>query len=112
MFRIMKNLWIDEIRTRGRWGRLVTSLPESDEIDDDGVAADALLDTIELARVRTHVESLPEDQRMVVKLVLLGEHSYSEAAAILEIPEGTLNSRLARGRATLLRQYQGKGRLQ
>ena len=112
MFRIMKNLWIDEIRTRGRWGRLVTGLPEFDEIDDDGVAADALLDTIELARVRAHVESLPEDQRIVVKLVLLGEHSYSEAAAILEIPEGTLNSRLARGRAALLRNYQSKGRLQ
>ena len=112
MFRIMKNLWIDEIRTRGRWSRLVTSLPEFDEIDDNGVAADAMLDSIELARVRTRVESLPEDQRMVVKLVLLGEHSYSEAAAILEIPEGTLNSRLARGRATLLRHYQSKGRLQ
>ena len=108
----MKNLWIDEVRTRNRWGRLVTSLPEFDEIDDDGDAANALLDNIELARVRAHVESLPDDQRMVVKLVLLGEHSYSEAAAILEIPEGTLNSRLARGRATLLRHYQNKGQLQ
>ena len=112
MFRIMKNLWIDEIRTRGRWGRLVTNLPEVDEIDDGGDAADALLDAIELARVRAHVESLSEEQRIVVKLVLLGEHSYSEAAAILEIPEGTLNSRLARGRAALLRNYQSKGRLQ
>ena len=112
MFRIMKNLWIDEVRTRNRWGQLVDSLPELDEINDDGAAANALLDSIELANVRAHVESLPEDQRMVVKLVVLGEHSYAEAAAILEIPEGTLNSRLARGRAALLRHYQVKGQVQ
>ena len=112
MFRIMKNLWIDEVRTRNRWGQLVDSLPELDEINDDGAAANALLDSIELANVRAHVESLPEDQRMVVKLVVLGEHSYAEAAAILEIPEGTLNSRLARGRAALLRHSQVKGQVQ
>lgn len=112
MFRIMKNLWIDEVRTRNRWGRLVDSLPELDEINDDGAAANALLDSIELANVRAHVEALPEDQRMVVKLVVLGEHSYAEAAAILEIPEGTLNSRFARGRAALLRHYQVKGQVQ
>lgn len=109
MFRIMKNLWIDEMRMRNRWGRLVESLPDADEIDDRGAAADALLDTIELARVRTLVDALPDEQRMAVKLVLLGEHSYTEAAAILEIPEGTLTSRLARGRAALVRHYQVGG---
>jgi RNA polymerase sigma factor (sigma-70 family) len=106
MFRIMKNLWIDEMRMRNRWGRLVESIPESDEIGDQGIAANGLLDTTELARIKTLVDALPDEQRMAVKLVLLGEHSYTEAAAILEIPEGTLTSRLARGRAALLRHYQ------
>ena len=109
MFRIMKNLWIDETRMRNRWGQLVEGLPEFDEISDDGISADALLDAVELARVRTLVDALPDEQRMAVKLVLLGEHSYTEAAAILEIPEGTLTSRLARGRAALLRHYQVGG---
>lgn len=109
MFRIMKNLWIDEMRSRGRWDRLVTSLPAADEIDDEGAAADAMLGRVELARLRERVEALPEDQRMAVKLVLLGECSYGEAAAILEIPEGTLNSRLARARAALLRHYEHGG---
>lgn len=109
VFRIMKNLWIDEIRTRNRWGRLVERLPDADEIGDDGSAADALLDASELTRIREMVETLPDEQRVAVKLVLLGEHSYAEAAAILEIPEGTLTSRLARGRAALLRHYQGRG---
>ena len=105
VFRIMKNLWIDEIRTRGRWSRLVERLPEFDEIDDRGRGADELLDAVDLKRVRERVELLPDEQRLAVKLVLIGQHSYAEAAEILEIPEGTLTSRLARGRATLLRHY-------
>ncbi|MDP3677122.1 MAG: RNA polymerase sigma factor [Novosphingobium sp.] len=106
VFRIMKNLWIDEVRMRGRWGRLVEALPAEDEIDDRGIGADTMLDTVELARLRERVEDLPEEQRMAVKLVLLGEYSYAEAAELLEIPQGTLTSRLARGRAALLKHYQ------
>lgn len=109
MFRIMKNIWIDELRTRGRWGKIVGALPEDDDIDDDGAGASSILDSVELSRLKDMVERLPDDQRLAVKLVLLGEHSYSEAAAILEVPEGTLTSRLARGRAALLRHYQGTG---
>ena len=109
MFRIMKNLWIDEMRTRNRWGKLVECLPDSKEIGDHGAGADDLLDAVELSRVKTLVDSLPDEQRLAIKLVLLGEHSYAEAAALLEIPEGTLTSRLARGRASLLQRYKVKG---
>lgn len=106
VFRIMKNFWIDETRMRTRWGRMVESLPDDGEIDDRGSGSDALLDSVELTRLRALVEDLPEEQRMAVKLVLLGEYSYAEAAAMLEVPQGTLTSRLARGRAALLRHYQ------
>ncbi|MDE2442444.1 MAG: sigma-70 family RNA polymerase sigma factor [Betaproteobacteria bacterium] len=109
MFRIMKNIWIDEIRMRNRWGRLVEPLPESGDVDDGGRAADEILDHAELARLRAHVEDLPDEQRLAVKLVLLGGKSYAEAAEILEVPEGTLTSRLARGRAALLRHYGNGG---
>lgn len=105
MFRTMKNLWIDEMRRRRRWGRLVEPLPEEHDIGDHGSAADQISDKTELARIRSMLESLPEDQKMAVKLVLLGGHSYAEAAQILEVPEGTLTSRLARGRAALLQRY-------
>lgn len=106
MFRIMKNLWIDEIRMRRRWGRLVEPIPEERDIGDCGVAAEEISDTAELGRIRSLVEDLPEEQRMAVKLVLLGDYSYAEAAMILEVPEGTLTSRLARGRAALLQHFQ------
>lgn len=109
MFRIMKNLWIDELRTRNRWGRLVEAIPEEQDFEDKGSGARAVLASVELSLLKDLVEGLPDDQRLAVKLVLLGEHSYAEAAAILEVPEGTLTSRLARGRAALLRHYRGTG---
>jgi RNA polymerase sigma factor (sigma-70 family) len=108
MTRIMKNLWIDQMRMRGRWSKLVESMPEPDELGDAGDAANSILDQVELGKLRKLVEDLPEEQRMAVKLVILAEHSYREAAAILEIPEGTLTSRLARGRAALLAHYHEK----
>ncbi|WP_338468449.1 sigma-70 family RNA polymerase sigma factor [Novosphingobium sp. ZN18A2] len=109
MFRIMKNLWIDEMRSRNRWGRLVEPMTEEIEAGAGGSAEDEILDVTELARLRSLVEDLPEEQRLAVKLVLIGGHSYAEAAGILEVPEGTLTSRLARGRAALLRHYGAEG---
>lgn len=109
MFRIMKNLWVDEVRKRGRWAKVVSPLGDDDVIGDGGQLAADIEDALELARIRQLVESLPEEQRMAVKLVLLGGHSYAEAAAILEVPEGTLTSRLARGRLALLRHYTEEG---
>ena len=44
---------------------------------------------------------LPEDQRLAVALVLVEGMSYKDAAAVLEIPIGTLTSRLARARSAL-----------
>jgi RNA polymerase sigma factor (sigma-70 family) len=108
MFRIMKNLWIDEMRARTRWGKLVERIPDGVDIGDHGAGADDLLDTVELSRVKTLVDGLPDDQRLAIKLILLGKYSYAEAAALLEIPEGTLTSRLARGRAALLQRYKVK----
>jgi len=106
VFRIMKNLWIDEIRSRGRWARVVEPLTDDREIGDHGSGAASVLQSAELARLRDMIEALPEEQRLAIRLVLLGDYSYAEAAEILEIPQGTLTSRLARGRAALLRQFE------
>ena len=47
------------------------------------------------------MSKLPEDQRLAIALVLVEGMSYKEAAVVLEIPIGTLTSRLARGRTAL-----------
>jgi RNA polymerase sigma-70 factor (ECF subfamily) len=51
--------------------------------------------------VRRAIMSLPEMQRIVVTLVDLEEFSYKETATILDLPVGTVMSRLSRGRQTL-----------
>jgi RNA polymerase sigma-70 factor (ECF subfamily) len=47
------------------------------------------------------MNKLPEEQRLAVALVLVEGLSYKEAADVLEVPIGTVTSRLARGREAL-----------
>jgi RNA polymerase sigma-70 factor (ECF subfamily) len=96
MFGIMKNAWIDLQRTRGRRGEV--ALPE----DSGEHPAVSPVDTnTSLWAVSEAMNKLPEDQRLAIALVLVEGMSYKEAAAVLEIPIGTLTSRLARGRTAL-----------
>lgn len=101
--RIMKNIWLDELRMRGRWSRLVEPMTEGDVLSDEGMGAEDTERAADRRRIRDLTEQLPEEQRLAVKLVLLNELPYAEAAQILEIPEGTLTSRLARGRVALMK---------
>jgi RNA polymerase sigma-70 factor (ECF subfamily) len=56
---------------------------------------------LHLLAVQRAVAELPEEQRLAVALVLVEGLSYKEAADVLEVPIGTLTSRLARGREAL-----------
>ncbi len=96
MFRIMQNVWIDEVRSRQRRGQ--TFVPEEEAAHVGVSTTDAQIDAI---AVRKAVSQLNDDQRAVVGLVLVEGLSYQEAAAVLEIPVGTLTSRLARAREAL-----------
>jgi RNA polymerase sigma-70 factor (ECF subfamily) len=99
MFRIMRNAWIDEVRARQRHGRVLAP-PELGEVmaDQSVPTLDARLNATAVERA---LDALPEDQRIAVALVLIEGLSYQEAADSLDVPMGTLTSRLARGRATL-----------
>jgi RNA polymerase sigma-70 factor (ECF subfamily) len=54
-----------------------------------------------LVEMERALGKLPDDQREALLLVVLEGVSYTEAADILEIPAGTLMSRLGRARAAL-----------
>jgi RNA polymerase sigma-70 factor (ECF subfamily) len=96
MFGIMKNAWIDSRRARARRGEV--ALPE----DSGEHPAVSPLDTdANLWSVSEAMSKLPEEQRLAIALVLVEGMSYREAADLLEIPIGTLTSRLARGRTAL-----------
>jgi RNA polymerase sigma factor (sigma-70 family) len=96
MFGIMKNAWIDDRRARSRRGEV--ALP-----DDSGEhpAVTPMDANTSLWSVSEAMDKLPEEQRLAVALVLVEGLSYKEASELLEIPMGTLTSRLARGRTAL-----------
>ena len=96
LFRIVRNAWIDEMRSRARRDALFAPEEAGDAI---GVAAiDREVDRLS---VEAAMARLPEEQRSAVSLVLVEGLPYREAALVLDVPIGTLTSRLARGRAAL-----------
>lgn len=96
MFKIVRNAWIDELRTRGRRDRIFLS-----EEAGENVGTDSMERETERLSVQAAMARLPEDQRVAVSLVLVEGLPYKEAAEVLDIPIGTLTSRLARGRQAL-----------
>jgi RNA polymerase sigma-70 factor (ECF subfamily) len=100
MFRIAQNLWIDRQRSQ-RVRREQGVEPADLEALATTDGARAMEQRIDLADVRRKVAALPEDQRSVLLLVSVEGASYKQAAEILEIPIGTVMSRLARARLSL-----------
>ncbi len=103
IFGIMKNAWIDDRRARARRGEVALSEDSGDHPAVSPVDAEANLWAVSEA-----MNKLPEEQRLAIALVLVEGMSYKEAAEVLEIPIGTLTSRLARGRTALAAELGGK----
>jgi RNA polymerase sigma-70 factor (ECF subfamily) len=98
MYRIVQTIWIDQIRARD-------VRKEDAEIAEERLGSDAPVRRIEarlaLAEVRNAIECLPRDQRTALMLVTVEGLSYKEAAAVADVPVGTIMSRLARARIAL-----------
>lgn len=105
LFRTIRNLHIDQVR-----GRLVAERHRhrldqpSQVVDGDG----ELEARLTLDQVGELLSELSEEQRSVLLLVGVEGFSYRQAADILELPLGTVTSRLARARSQLWRQIRGK----
>jgi len=103
MFGIVKNAWIDDLRSRKRERAVVRGDDGIEDVADDShtVAEDRL-------SIVAAMQRLPEEQQLAVSLVLIEGLSYQEAADVMEVPVGTLTSRLSRGREALAAQLGGK----
>jgi RNA polymerase sigma-70 factor (ECF subfamily) len=97
IYRIMRNLWIDEIRARNRRRETFVDAELGEHV---GEAAGQEA-RVELSLVDRALHRLPDEQREAVLLVMVEGYGYREAAEIVGCPEGTLTSRLVRGRDAL-----------
>jgi len=104
-YRVTTNACLDELRRRRR--RPAPGLPE--ERDDlggrqrhaVGAPAPGIEGLADRLAIDTALSRLPEEFRVVVVLRDLCDLDYAEIAAVLDIPPGTVRSRIARGRAQL-----------
>lgn len=102
MFRVLRNLWIDGLRARRRLDDL---LADQAGVDCDDSAFTGGEDRVvnQLA-VRQAFMLLSKQHRDVLALVDIGGFSYEETAELLDLPQGTVMSRVSRARAALARQ--------
>lgn len=96
-FTILSSIWKNELRSRAvRRGGGLVPVEEANLITADQNDVNILA-----GQVLTRMTGLPEAQRETMFLVYVEGCAYAEAAAILDIPIGTIMSRLANGRKRL-----------
>lgn len=99
LFRIMRNAFIDMTRREKRAGTQIDVHDKPEVLPTD--PSSALEARLMLRNVRDAMSDLSDDQREVLHLVCVEELSYAEAAQTLELPIGTVMSRLSRARIAL-----------
>jgi RNA polymerase sigma-70 factor (ECF subfamily) len=101
LFSIMHNLFVNQARSP----RLV-DYPGDDALPDLPTRA-TQNDALELRDFAHSLSRLPEEQREVLLLVVLEDLSYEDTAKVLDVPVGTVMSRLSRGRERLRALLEG-----
>ncbi len=110
LFRICKNTWIDEIRSRQVRGPVVDPIDYKSELQIDGEKI--LINKLQLAEVNNAMKSLQDEQRMILAMVVIEGYSYKEVSVMLNIPIGTVMSRLSRARIAVIKEINdGKTKL-
>ena len=97
LYSILNNNWRLHLRRKKCHDELDDQMPGE---DDEPLGHCHEIEIV--TRVRRAVASLPAQQRQVISLVDLEEFSYCDVAEILDIPIGTVMSRLHRARKNLL----------
>jgi RNA polymerase sigma-70 factor, ECF subfamily len=99
MFKIAQNLWFNRMSASALRGPVEPMEAADDVVGSDG--RDVTENRLTLAAVSRGIKELPTNQRVLIALVCVEGLSYKEAADVLELPIGTVMSRLARARTAL-----------
>lgn len=100
LLRVCKNMWLDEIRARDVRQKAVQEkkIPETEQVTLENDQETSY----SLERILQVLDQMGEEQRMIISLVIIEGFSYAEAAEVLDIPQGTVMSRLSRARKKML----------
>jgi len=98
LFTILHNQHVNDVRRSVREGTTV-ELEEAPQL----TVPSNVITALELRDLETAIGKLPPEQRQAILLVGLEGMAYEEAAAVLQVPVGTVRSRLSRGRDQLRR---------
>lgn len=96
LFRILNNCWCDHLRRKVNVEDL-----DFDLLINETTPLDQQLEKEVLRKVKDSMALLPVGSRQVITMVDIEGYTYIETAEILDIPIGTVMSRLARGRNRL-----------
>lgn len=108
LFAILRNLFLGDVRQRKRRGTVV---PLDDGLATPSPAAAAEGDgRVAVRDVLAALDALAEEQRSVLLLVGVEDLSYEQAARVLDVPVGTVMSRLSRGRERMRVMLESGGR--
>jgi RNA polymerase sigma-70 factor (ECF subfamily) len=106
LYRIIYTRWIDRLRrTKTRSTHLNLLAREHREAANDNGSANHVDTAID---VKGALAKLPEEHRAAILLIGLEGYSYAEAATVLELPMGTVASRVARARTMLAKMLTRK----
>jgi RNA polymerase sigma-70 factor (ECF subfamily) len=104
LFTILHNLAVNQFRRSASRGKHITI----EEANEDDFGQDAVQEQkLMYQDVLDKLARLPEDQRAVLLLVAVEDLSYADAARVLDIPIGTVMSRLSRAREKLQQEIEG-----
>lgn len=106
VYRILRNLWIDTARSRNRKRKFEAAPEEAENVGHD--PRGQIETSLELQRAMAALEHLPDEQREIVALILIEGFGYREVSEMLNLPIGTVSSRLLRGRTALLKMLRGQ----
>jgi RNA polymerase sigma-70 factor (ECF subfamily) len=125
LYRIIYTQWIDKLRRgKTRSAKLVVLRVDNETIAADGETGERMVDILDTQKA---LDILPAEHQAAITLVCVEGYSYEEAAAVLDLPVGTVASRVARARVMLggflahgrqhsrqttkAQKYQGQGRV-
>jgi len=106
MYTILHNLAMNQLNQRSRHGEHIPV----ENVPERALAQQAIQEsTVHGKDIVQAVDRLPDDQKAVLLLISVEDMSYAEAAGVLDIPIGTVMSRLSRARARLREDMDGNG---